>query len=284
MIVMDINYYSPKNKLSVRSLTTIAGVLQSDIYEVLREAERLETMRRFKENVSFLNGQNILFYTENPTGPMRLSFEIAVRSVGGNSIVMPAASDPEDFNENLSVAALSDVAAIFIDKQGVFGYANKLPQNKPVFNLTGIDNPVSVLSVLFVLKKRFGYLKDLKVAIKDRSNLILALSKCEADIVYLTDEVNGIAENDVKYLSQFCPVNVGIIGAKGLKAAAKDPLAILSVDPVDLDEVDSVADGKPDFALYYPLEKSDKNYDVTKDCTLALADILRAILNLTVNS
>ena len=278
---MDINYYSPRKKLSVRSLTTMAGVLQSDIYEIILEAERLETMRRFKENVRFLSGQNILLFTERPSGATRLSFELAVRSLGGSAIVIPAAKTEEDFEESLSIASKTDVSAIFVDKEGVFGYANKLPQNVPLFNLTGNDNPLSVLSVLFVLKKRFGAFKDLKVAVKDRSNLVLALSKCEVDLFYLTENQSAIVENDVKYLSQFCPITIGAYGENGIKAAVKDPSAVLSVDEIPLDDLDEFASNVPDFALYYPVKKSEKVFDITESCTLALSDIIRAMIALT---
>ena len=277
---MDINFYSPKRKLSVHSLHTIAGLLQSDIYEVIAEAERIETMRRFKENIGFLCGKNILFLTDEVSGKNALSFQIAVSSVGASPIVMPAPSDDDAFVELLTVACRSDVAAVFVDKEGVFGYANKLPQSVPLFNLTSTDNPFAALSVTLVLKRRFGSLKNLKVAVKDRSNLVLALSKCEADLLFLADELNGIVENDVRYLSQFCRTNVGIIGEKSLKEVVKNPAAILSFDALPTDDLDEFAASVPDFAFFCPPIRSGKAFDVSIDCDLALTEIIRAVLSL----
>lgn len=275
---MDINYYSPKKKLTARSLTTMAGVVQSDIYEIILEAERLETMRRFKENIRFLDGQNVCLYTERPSGSTRLAFEIAVRSLGGNAIVIPI--DEGDLTRELSIAAKMDVAAIFIEKEGFFGYDPKLPQGAPIFNVTGIDNPIFALSAILVLKRRFSTLKNLKTAVKDRSNFVLALSKCEIDLYYLTEEINGLAYNDEKYLSQFCPVTIVEYKDKPLSSVVKNPSAVILSDVVSECDAENFAQTVKDFALYSPLSSSGEPYEISGDISVAVYEIIRAIVSL----
>ena len=209
---MDINYYSARRKLAATSLLSLEGVIPSDIGEILTEAKRLDTMSRFKEKTDFLCKQCVLLYTDEPSGVYRVAFESAVTFSGGKTVVMPIGGNENDgFIENVKVSASLGALATFIHAKNERYHKSVSGADGFFVNAGDKDSPLSALTSLYCLYRKYGKLKGLKVALvgdlnRVTSSTAIALSKCETALSIVAPDASLPDKAVLDYLSQFTDV------------------------------------------------------------------------------
>lgn len=287
---MDINYYSPKRKLDRTSLLSLEGVLPNDIFEIVLEAERLETMARMKENLRFLSGKSAILYTDKPHNFYRVGFECAAHLLDCHSIIVPLevseTREIKDLVRDIKLSENKQVVAEFFD---VDFLGELLPyiadESRAFFDARVNGSTVFSLSTLLTLKKTFKKLSGLKVAViegKKLSSATVALAKSQAALTILGKEIED-EPAALEYLKQFVPIKT----ADSVKTMVKDAdvIVFLSEDAAKLSEVLSEKDKKtpvvlstysPLFKLLEEIKEHEFSYEVAKSC----GDIFAAILSL----
>ena len=207
---MNINFYSPKKKVDFRSLISLEGVLNNDVYEIICEAERLRTMIRLKEKTCFFDKKTAVLFTDKPQGAQRIAFEKAAFYYGGQAIVVSvnALDNKEGILRNVVYAARSNVDAVFFDIDGLDN--SLLPTDLTIINANSLSGPVFALSALLTAKRAFGSPSDIKVCVVEDqrpSDISVAFAKANAALT-ITSAKSGFSQKDVSYLSQFTDVCV----------------------------------------------------------------------------
>ncbi len=158
---MNINQYNPKGKLSVKHLLNINSFEETDIYEVLHLARKIKTLTKVKEKLSSFNDETIAIMLSSTNSRVRISFELAVKQLGGNTLYL----SPDDIDFS---AGLTYVDAINVLKRyGVKGLivrvdnsiANELYSSSPLPLINLVDttnNPCQLLANLLTIWEKKG--------------------------------------------------------------------------------------------------------------------------------
>lgn len=155
----------PKSLFNLNQLTTAA------IEEILSRAAYYKKKRK-KESFSSLKGKNIVLTFWEPSTRTRVSFEMAIRKLGGNVINYSPEISSEKKGENLkdtvnTLAALGADAVIF--RHSSPGFFNLLSQLIDIPFISGgegcYQHPTQALLDIFTLRDRGVELSQLKVII-----------------------------------------------------------------------------------------------------------------------
>ena len=136
-----------------------------------------------KINSAFLHNKNIGTIYEKPSTRTRLSFEVAINSIGGNIINLDL--DKLNISRNESFEDTFEMFDLFLD--GIIFRTNdhnKLEKakalfNKPIINaLSNKSHPCQALSDLLTIFKRFKNLDVQIVWFGDINNVCFSLMEC----------------------------------------------------------------------------------------------------------
>jgi aspartate carbamoyltransferase catalytic subunit len=155
-----------------KNIISISDFSKDDIEYILRLSEKMEPIARSKKQSNALSGKilGMLFY--EPSTRTRLSFEAAMKRLGGNTIGFAEANvSSATKGENLTdtvkiVAEYSDAIVIRHNMEGTARFASSVV-DVPVINAGdgAGQHPTQTLLDLYSMKRLLGRIDDLHVAL-----------------------------------------------------------------------------------------------------------------------
>lgn len=166
---MDINKYNPKGKIDKKHFISLSDYQTEDIFEILHRARAFKFSSKAREKSDILKNKNFAFIFAYPSTLTKLSFEMAVTSLGASYYTF----SPEDVNLS-SEETLKDSIKILeksnIDGIIATGEHDKLRNISSYAELSVINGvsekfyPAQVLADLLTLWEKKGTLSNLKLA------------------------------------------------------------------------------------------------------------------------
>ncbi len=151
----------------MKSLISLMDMDEETIVKLIKNS--VEIKKNPGKYSDSLKGKTLLMIFEKPSLRTRLSFDVAIKSLGGNSIVIDTGSTPLGKKETIEDTA--KVCSRYVDCIMARLFEHKklitLKENStiPIINgLTDDFHPVQILSDLFTIKEKKGKLKGLKLA------------------------------------------------------------------------------------------------------------------------
>jgi ornithine carbamoyltransferase len=205
-----------------KDLLSIKDLKISDIRILFQIAEDLKQRRKRGEKViHILDGKSLGLLFEKPSTRTRISFEIAMRELGGNSLFLP--SDQLQLKRGETLGDAAKIFSLYLDGLVVRTYEHKnlveLAKNAtiPVINgLSDLLHPCQILADMFSIREKLGVLKDIKLAFIGAGNnvcnsWIYAAAKMDIGLVisspkeYKPDD--GILK-DAKKINNKCKIKI----------------------------------------------------------------------------
>jgi ornithine carbamoyltransferase len=168
--------------LAGSDLLSIADLPAPSVPALLDEAARLAAARGRRDLHSVLAGRSVALLFERPSLRTRVSFELAVRELGGEAIVLSGAEiglggreSPADVARTLE-RYVDAIVARLVRHSGLEEMASAA--RVPVVNaLTDREHPCQALADLLTLRQRFGRLTGLRLAwVGDANNVFRSLA------------------------------------------------------------------------------------------------------------
>ncbi len=168
--------------LAGSDLLSISDLPPASVPGLLDEAARLAAARRRRDLRAVLAGRSIALLFERPSLRTRVSFELAVRELGGEAIVLSGAEiglggreSPADVARTLE-RYVDAIVARLVRHSGLEEMASAA--RVPVINaLTDREHPCQALADLLTLRQRFGRLAGLRLAwVGDANNVFRSLA------------------------------------------------------------------------------------------------------------
>lgn len=161
-----IKIFKHKNLISIKELS------KEDINFILDKASKLENVAKSQEVSNSLNGKIVGMMFFEPSTRTKLSFETATKRLGGSCIgIDSTASSSIAKGETIADTAkmfesYSDALIIRHDLEGVSRFISEIV-DVPVINAGdgAGQHPTQTLLDLYTMKKEFGHIEDLKVAL-----------------------------------------------------------------------------------------------------------------------
>lgn len=181
-----------------RDLLTLADCSQKEIAALLDLALELKSERRKRSHRRSLEGQTIALIFFKPSTRTRVSFEVAIRELGGSSLYLNA--QDMQLSRGESVEDTARVLARYVHAVVIRTFAHEQIEllarwsSVPVINaLTDSFHPMQALADLLTLRERFGELKGVRLTyVGDGNNvahsLMIGGAKMAMDVVISTPE------------------------------------------------------------------------------------------------
>lgn len=152
-----------------KDLLSIKDLKISDIRILFQIAEDLKQRRKRGEKViHILDGKSLGLLFEKPSTRTRISFEIAMRELGGNSLFLP--SDQLQLKRGETLGDAAKIFSLYLDGLVVRTYEHnnlvELAKNAtiPIINgLSDLLHPCQILADMFSIREKLGALKDIKL-------------------------------------------------------------------------------------------------------------------------
>jgi len=148
------------------SILSILDLSKRDIEEILDLATE---MKRGKERRKFLMDKNVAMIFEKQSTRTRVSFEVAMRQLGGDAIYLN--KNDIQLGRGESIADTARVLSRYVDGIIVRAFKHEMVEEMakyssvPVINaLTNLEHPCQALADLLTIKELKGDLKGLKLA------------------------------------------------------------------------------------------------------------------------
>lgn len=173
---MNFNDYKPKGSISERHMLSLNDYSREDIYEILKLALKLKKERAEGIKHDIMKDKTLaLIFTMNSTRT-RLSFEMGMRQLGGDTLFLSAADIQLSRGESIYDTAmvlnrmgLSGVMIRTFEQQHVDDLAKY--GTYPVINgLTDSWHPCQVLADIMTVYENFGTLEGLKITFSGEGN------------------------------------------------------------------------------------------------------------------
>ncbi|MCM1368144.1 MAG: ornithine carbamoyltransferase [Roseburia sp.] len=167
---MDVSSYKPKGRIEHKHLLNLIDYSSADIYEILHLAQSLKSAFRRGKKHELLKGKTLGMIFSKSSTRTRVSFEMGIRQLGGNSLFLSSNDIQLGRGETIHDTALvlsrygidgimirtflqSDVEELA--KYGSFSVIN---------GLTDDFHPCQALADIFTLYETYGHLEGLKLA------------------------------------------------------------------------------------------------------------------------
>jgi len=154
----------------VKDLISINDLSTPEIKGIFQLTKDLKQRRERGEKViSLLAGKNVGLLFEKPSTRTRISFEVGINELGGNSFFF----SPEQLQlgRGESIADTGRILSLYLDGVVVRAYRHQMVEDLakyctiPVINaLTDLLHPCQILADIYTLKEKKGKLEGLKVA------------------------------------------------------------------------------------------------------------------------
>ncbi|MCR4336155.1 MAG: aspartate carbamoyltransferase [archaeon] len=269
----------PENFLT--DILSISDFSKKDIETVLKKAAELEKMPRQKKQ-KILNGKVVASLFFEPSTRTRLSFETAIQNLGGKVIgFADAGVSSYKKGETLSdtIHILDKYADIIVMRHFIEGAARRAAEitNKPVINAGDGANqhPTQTLLDLYTIKKEFGKINDLTIAIvgdlkygRTVHSLMYALAKFDNIKVYLIapeslrmprhiieDTQDKLKIVETIKLEKYLPITDVLYSTRIQKERFPDEVEYEKVKNAYIITTKIVAQGKKGMKLMHPLPR-----------------------------
>jgi len=150
----------------MKSLLSLKDVSKKEIEKLIEKA--IDTKKNPTKYPDSLKGKMLLMVFEKPSLRTRLSFDVAIKSLGGHSIVIDTGSTP--LGEKETIEDTAKVCSRYVNciMARLFEHKKLVSLDKnstiPIINgLTDDFHPVQILSDLLTIKEKKGKLKGLKL-------------------------------------------------------------------------------------------------------------------------
>ncbi|HEY3524118.1 MAG TPA: ornithine carbamoyltransferase [Candidatus Limnocylindrales bacterium] len=169
-------------------LLSILDLAPGAVPDLLDEAARLSAARGRRDLRSILAGRTVALLFERPSLRTRVSFELAVRELGGEAVVLAGAEIGLGSRESASDVArtleryVDAIVARVVRHADLEEMAGATA--RPVVNaLTDREHPCQALADLLTLRSRFGRLAGLRLAwVGDPNNVFRSLALAAAPL------------------------------------------------------------------------------------------------------
>ena len=219
---MDLKNYVSKGYLSSLSILSIEALPSTDILEILSEAINLKQKTEYGENIQLKGNTSVALVTSNRLGASRLAFEVAASSLGAKAITLPLGGSSIDafLSTPECVKAISrlGISAFFVGtimKKDAFSLSESL-KLLPVINACTDDGPIIALATLLTVYEYLGKLSGIKICFLDNvskhENLLIAFSKCGADIMIVGDSEEDLLKKCKQY-TEVTPIENHLVAA-----------------------------------------------------------------------
>jgi len=153
-----------------KDLLSIKDISIQDINLLFQMASEFKQRRKRGEKIiHLLDGKNMGLLFEKPSTRTRISLEIAIRELGGNSLFLP--SEQMQLKRGETLADAAKIFSLYLDALAVRTYNHdnllELAKNTsiPVINaLSDLSHPCQILSDMFTIKEKIGKLEGVKLA------------------------------------------------------------------------------------------------------------------------
>ena len=215
---MDLSKYQLKHKFNRKYLLSLKDVSEEEIAELICLAREYKYKRLVQEQSPVLKNKYALLITKPSYPQTGITFQIAVRELGGNPVV--SALTGEDLETRLAdeyyVKVLSAVglSAIMISTSKISDTEIfEKTVNLPVINANTEYSPCQALSALLTIFEICHNFNGLKVTIAgnfkvDDNSLLYGLIKLGADVTLLPTLNGEPDEETVAYCSQFTDLKI----------------------------------------------------------------------------
>ncbi len=154
------------NKL-IRNFLNLHEIGEKQLKIILKRASALKKNRKKRNNLISLKGFNLAMIFEKPSTRTRVSFELAIKELGGNSIILDEANTHLSRGETIADTArvLSKYCNLLMIRTTDH---NKLIQyhkysNLPIINgLSNISHPCQILADIMAYTEKRGSIKNRK--------------------------------------------------------------------------------------------------------------------------
>ena len=164
-----------------RDFTTVLDFSREELYYVLDYAKDLKLKRMAGEPVSIFEGKVLALIFEKPSLRTRVSFEVAMKELGGDTIYL----SPQDIGlgKRESVKDTAEVLARYVSAIMVRTFSHKIVEdlakyaNIPIINgLSDTYHPCQAMGDMLTIKERKDRLNGLNIAfIGDGNNVANSL-------------------------------------------------------------------------------------------------------------
>ncbi len=164
-----------------RDILTLQHFTREEIWEILKMTRSLKHERTPKESSRILTGKNVVMIFQKPSTRTRVSFEVAVRQLGGHALYL--GWQQLQLGRGETVADTARVLDRYVDGivARVFAQSDLEEMARyakiPIINsLSDLYHPCQILCDLYTIWEKWGFLEGLKLAyVGDGNNVCNSL-------------------------------------------------------------------------------------------------------------
>ncbi|ADG12930.1 aspartate carbamoyltransferase [Methanocaldococcus infernus ME] len=154
----------------MKHLISMRDIEREEIEEILEEANRMENLLNNKKPLKLLEGKILATIFYEPSTRTRLSFETAMKRLGGEVITMDAKASSVAKGESLIdtvrvISGYSDIIVLRHPREGAARLAAKY-SSVPIINAGDGANqhPTQTLLDLYTIKRELGKIDNIRIA------------------------------------------------------------------------------------------------------------------------
>ncbi len=205
-----------------KDLLSIKDINIQDINLLFQMASEFKQRRKRGEKIiHLLDGKSLGLLFEKPSTRTRISFEIAIRELGGNSLFLQ--SEQMQLKRGETLADAAKIFSLYLNALAVRTYKHdnltELAENAsiPVINaLSDLSHPCQVLSDMFMIKEKMGKLENVKLAYIGAGNnvcnsLIYGSAKTGINLIVSSPrgyEPNSEILKDAQQINSKCKIEI----------------------------------------------------------------------------
>ena len=167
--------------LKGKNFINLEDFTKDELLGLLDFAAKLKKKTKGKKNLDILKNKNLVMYFSKPSLRTRLSFEIGMKKLGGETSVIK--QDEIILGKRESIEDTARVISKYADGVTIRTFAHNDVElfakysSIPVVNaLTDLSHPCKIMADLLTLKETFNTLKGLKIAyVGDGNNVVNSL-------------------------------------------------------------------------------------------------------------
>ena len=166
----------------MKNFINLSDIKEDDLKKIIANAKSKKLKKNFNNKNQALINKTLIMIFEKPSTRTRISFELAMKRLGGNSIIL----NPEQIhygrgNENIHDTAkvlsqYGDIIMMRAEKHESFLKFSK-HLNIPIINgLTNLSHPCQTMSDIATFEEMKGSIKNKKIAwLGDGNNIVYSL-------------------------------------------------------------------------------------------------------------
>lgn len=168
--------------MATKHFLKISDLKQKELLDLIKLAEKLKAeWKKGKDQSKYLKGKSLALIFEKPSLRTRVSFEVGMKELGGNTVVIK--NDEIQMGGRETISDIAKVLSQYLSAVMIrtFGHdiIDEFANNSsiPVINgLTDFEHPCQIMADLLTIKEQFKKLKNLKICyVGDGNNVSRSL-------------------------------------------------------------------------------------------------------------